>query len=56
MRGHPHGDRVGWGGGVGCGTEGGWGSAGNGIWNVKNELQIKLNFKRMSYSELRSVC
>jgi hypothetical protein len=23
--------------------EGGWGEAGNGIWSVKNELQIKLN-------------
>jgi hypothetical protein len=27
-------------------SEGGWGGAGNGIWNVKNELQIKLNFKK----------
>jgi hypothetical protein len=26
-------------------SEGGWGT-GNGIWSVKNELQIKLNFKR----------
>ena len=24
---------------------GGWGGAGNGIWSVKNELQIKLNKK-----------
>jgi hypothetical protein len=23
-------------------SEGGWGGAGNGIWSVKNELQIKL--------------
>ena len=23
--------------------EDGWGGAGNGIWSVKNELQIKLN-------------
>ena len=23
--------------------DGGWGRVGNGIWNVKNELQIKLN-------------
>jgi hypothetical protein len=23
-----------------------WGGVGNGIWNVKNELQIKLNLKR----------
>jgi hypothetical protein len=23
--------------------EGAWGEVGNGIWNVKNELQIKLN-------------
>jgi hypothetical protein len=29
---------------VGCGAEGGWmGRDGNGIWSVKNELQIKLN-------------
>jgi hypothetical protein len=27
-------------------SEGGWGGAGNGIWNVKNELQIKLNLKK----------
>jgi hypothetical protein len=27
--------------------EGGWGGAGNGIWSVKNELQIKLNFKKV---------
>jgi hypothetical protein len=34
--GHPSGDGVGWGGGVGCGTDGGWmGAAGNGIWSVK---------------------
>ena len=26
--------------------EGGRGGAGNGIWSVKNELQIKLNFKK----------
>jgi hypothetical protein len=25
---------------------GGWGGVGNGIWSVKNELQIKLNFKK----------
>jgi hypothetical protein len=24
-------------------SEGGWEGAGNGIWSVKNELQIKLN-------------
>jgi hypothetical protein len=37
---------VGWGGGVGCGTVGGWERRG-GEWNMeyKNELQIKLNFK-----------
>jgi hypothetical protein len=37
-----------WGGSVGCGTVGGWegsGGVGNGIWSVKNELQIKLNLK-----------
>jgi hypothetical protein len=27
--------------------EGGRGGAGNGIWNVKNELQIKLNLKKI---------
>jgi hypothetical protein len=26
-------------------SEGGWGGAWNGIWSVKNELQIKLNKK-----------
>jgi hypothetical protein len=26
--------------------EGGWGGAGNGIWSVKNKLQIKLNLKK----------
>ena len=30
----------GWGGGVGCRTEGGWGVAENGIWSVKNKLII----------------
>jgi hypothetical protein len=24
-------------------SDGGWGEAGNGIWSVKNKLQIKLN-------------
>jgi hypothetical protein len=44
--GHPHGDGVEWGGGVGCGAVRGWvGREGNGIWNVENELQIKLNLK-----------
>ena len=42
--GHPRGDRVGreevW---DVEQSEGGWGGAGNGIWSVKNELQIKLN-------------
>jgi hypothetical protein len=28
----------GWGGGVECGAEGGWG-AGNGIWHVKNKFK-----------------
>jgi hypothetical protein len=23
-------------------SEGGWGGSGNGIWSIKNELQIKL--------------
>jgi hypothetical protein len=23
-----------------------WGGAGNGIWSIKNELQIKLNLKK----------
>ena len=27
-------------------SEGGWGGVGNGIWSVKNELQIKLNLKK----------
>jgi hypothetical protein len=27
--------------------DGGWGRVGNGIWNVKNELQIKLNLKNL---------
>jgi hypothetical protein len=27
-------------------SEGGWGGAGNGIWTVKNELQINLNLKK----------
>ena len=27
-------------------SEDGWGEVENGIWNVKNELQIKLNFKK----------
>jgi hypothetical protein len=26
--------------------EGGWGGVGNGIWSVKNELQINLNLKK----------
>jgi hypothetical protein len=26
--------------------EGGWGGAENGIWSVKNELQIKLNLNK----------
>jgi hypothetical protein len=38
--GHPSGDGVGWGGGVGCEQlEGGWEGVGNGIWSVK------LNYK-----------
>ena len=28
---------------------GGWGGAGNGIWSVKNELQIKLNLKKVLF-------
>jgi hypothetical protein len=27
-------------------AEGGRGGAGNGIWSIKNELQIKLSFKK----------
>jgi hypothetical protein len=27
-------------------SESGWGGAGNGTWSVKNELQIKLDFKK----------
>ena len=39
--GHPRGDRVGWKGGIGCGTVGGW--MGVREWNVecKNKLKIK---------------
>jgi hypothetical protein len=45
--GHPLGDRVRWGGGMGCGAVRGWvGGAGNGIWNVKIKLKIKLNLKK----------
>ena len=45
--GHPRGDRVGWGRGVGCGTVRGFmGGSGNGIWSVKTELQIQLNLKK----------
>jgi hypothetical protein len=44
-------ERVGWGGGMGCGADRGWmGGSGNGIWSAKNELQIKLNLKTMIYS------
>jgi hypothetical protein len=27
-------------------SEGGWGVVGNGIWHVKNKLNIKLKFKK----------
>ena len=27
--------------------EGGWGGVGNGIWSVKNELQIKLSVNKL---------
>jgi hypothetical protein len=27
-------------------SEGGWGGVGNEIWSLKDELQIKLNFKK----------
>jgi hypothetical protein len=51
--GHPCGDGVGWGGGVGCGAVGGGERrGGDGIWSVKNELQIKLNFKKVSVIEV----
>jgi hypothetical protein len=37
-------ERGGAGGGVGCGAVGGWmGRGENGIWSIKDELQIKLN-------------
>jgi hypothetical protein len=39
--GHPPGDWVGWGGGVGCGADKGWMGTGNGIWHVKTKLKIK---------------
>jgi hypothetical protein len=32
-------------------SEGGWGGAGNGSWNVKSELQIKLNLKKETCKE-----
>jgi hypothetical protein len=45
--GHPRGDRVGCGGGVGCGVDrrwmGGW-RMGNGIWSVK-KIKNKIKFK-----------
>ena len=34
--------------------EGGWGGAENGIWSVKNELQVKLNFKKALHFVLLS--
>jgi hypothetical protein len=47
--GHPHGDRVGWGGCEGCGEVGGWGDGGwggvrNGIWSVKKWITNKIKF------------
>jgi hypothetical protein len=39
--GHPHGDRIGWGGSVGYGAVRGWRGAGHGIWSVKNKLIFK---------------
>ena len=46
--GHPSGDRVGWGGSVGCGTIGrvDGGGEGYGIWSVTNKLKIKFNEKK----------
>jgi hypothetical protein len=45
--GHLCGDGVWWGGGVGFGAVGRWeGRVGNGTWSIKNELQVKLNFKK----------
>jgi hypothetical protein len=38
--GHRHGDRMVWGGGVGCGAVGGW-IRGNVIWSENNKLKIK---------------
>ena len=35
------------------GSEGGWGGVGNRIWTVKNELQIKLYFKKCTTTALR---
>ena len=35
-------------------SEGGWGGAENGIWSVKNELQVKLNFKKALHFVLLS--
>ena len=37
--------------GVGCGTFGGW-MGRNGIWSIKNELQIKLNLKNMKVEKI----
>jgi hypothetical protein len=37
--GHPRGDGVGWGGGVGYGAVGRCRGEGSGIWSIKNELK-----------------
>jgi hypothetical protein len=39
--GHPCGNWVGRGVGVGCGAVGGWMGSGNRIWSVKNKLKCK---------------
>ena len=39
--GHPRGDGVGWGGGVGCGAIGGWMGGLGKEWSVKNILIMK---------------
>jgi hypothetical protein len=41
--GYPRGDKVGWGGGVGCGADGGC-MVGNGILSIKINLKENKNF------------
>jgi hypothetical protein len=50
-KGHPRGDRVGWGGEEVWDVEqleGGRGGVGNGIWSIKNKLKNKIKFVKGS--------